>query len=173
VDEEDPATEIYVPLVHYADERLLAGGHRVRQSGEAESINESVDEEARHRSGKGSPGGSTINLETVPVLPAIDMTASTSSSGSTELTVGGPELPLRILAEKGKVLVDVDVKVSGGRWTVEGQVLRWWYDVPGPGEPDREYTIEIRRRGGVIDVKTAGEPGWIESVCPSGPCSIM
>ncbi|KAJ7856630.1 hypothetical protein B0H14DRAFT_2352702, partial [Mycena olivaceomarginata] len=33
-----PASEIFVPLVHYADERLLADGHRSRQSAESASI---------------------------------------------------------------------------------------------------------------------------------------
>ncbi|KAJ6551568.1 glycoside hydrolase family 5 protein [Mycena capillaripes] len=170
VDEEDPATEIFVPLVHYADERLLAGRHRERQS-DSESI-ASLDDEPRRAGGKGSPGASTINLETVsPPIP-IDMTASTSSSGSGTTEVAG--LDLRVDAEKGKELVDVDVSVSAGRWEVEGQVLRWWYDAPAPDEPEREYTIEIRRRGGVIDTKIAAlESGWAESICPTGSCNIM
>jgi len=176
-DEELPASEIYVPLVHFANERLLAGGHRGRQNADSASIS-SLEEPltARHR-GKGSPGASTINLEAVSMPPIVDMTASTSSSGSgsTEVAVplGGADMYKGgNLLIGGKELMDVDVQVSGGRWSVEGQVLRWWYDVPGPAEPEREYTIVIRRRGGVIDVKSsqsaaAVEPGW----CPA--CTIM
>ncbi|KAJ7489488.1 glycoside hydrolase family 5 protein [Mycena latifolia] len=176
VNEDDPASEIFVPLVHYADERLLVGGHRVRQSAEAESIS-SLDEapsrqHTRTASGKASTNASTINLETVPVLhaenKAQDMTASTSSAST---DVASPDL--RVLAEKGKELVDVDVSVSAGRWAVEGQVLRWWYDVPAPGQPDREYTLEIRRRGGAIEVKAALEPGWLEGLCPTESCIVM
>ncbi|KAF8218331.1 hypothetical protein K438DRAFT_1747512 [Mycena galopus ATCC 62051] len=94
---------------------------------------------------KGSPGGSTINLEVVPP----DMTASTSGAtqvGLAHLLIDEKTTTLLI---DGKDLVDVgvDVQVSGGRWRVEGQVLRWWYDVPAAGEPEREYTIEIRRAG--------------------------
>ncbi|KAJ7658939.1 glycoside hydrolase family 5 protein [Mycena rosella] len=171
VDEDDPASEVFVPLVHYADERLLAGGHRLRQSAEAESI-ASVDER-RHASGKASTNASTINLETLPPHDdegAQDMTASTSSA-STATEAAGADL--RVVAEKGKELIDVDVSVSAGRWAVEGQVLRWWYDVPAAGEPDREYTLEIRRRGGVIDVKAALEPGWLEGLCPTEGCNVM
>ncbi|KAJ7653334.1 glycoside hydrolase family 5 protein [Mycena polygramma] len=167
VEEEDPATEIYVPLVHYADPRLLAGRQMGRQSGETESI-ASVDETSTARaSGKASPtNASAIHLETVP--SPIDMAASTSSSsGSTQVAA---ELDLRIGADKGKELVDVEVTVSAGRWEVEGQVLRWWYDVPSPGQPEREYTIELRRRGGVI---APLESGCGESVCPTGSCNIM
>ncbi|KAJ6591361.1 glycoside hydrolase family 5 protein [Mycena sp. CBHHK59/15] len=151
VDEESPATEIFVPLVHYADEQLLVGGpHQQRESHESVSSLEELTPHTRSGSGKASvfppsTNASTINLETVPELH--DMTVSTSSSTSTE--VASPDL--RILAEKGKDLVNLDVSVSTGRWAVDGQVLRWWYDVPDVGEPDREYTIEIRRRGGVIN----------------------
>ncbi|KAF7377751.1 Glycoside hydrolase family 5 protein [Mycena sanguinolenta] len=132
----------------------------------------------RRRAGKGSPGASTINLEAVP--PIMDMTASTSSSasGSTQVTTfplgkGGN------LLVAGKDLVDVDVQVSAGRWSIEGQVLRWWYDVPAAGEPEREYTIEIRRRDGVIKAGAkrshsqslqsvaTKDSGW----CPT--CTIM
>ncbi|KAF7368981.1 Glycoside hydrolase family 5 protein [Mycena venus] len=193
-DEEPPGSEIYVPLVHYADERLLAGGHAARQSAESASIS-SMDEEGPLTTRlKGSLGGaSTINLEDVSVPPRIppivDMTASTSSNGSGSTEVAAPSLlPLPLgddtfgksgtllIGGNGKELLDVDVHVSGGRWRVEGQVLRWWYDVPAAGEPAREYTIEIRRRGGPIDSKShphshssgaARESGW----CPT--CTVM
>ncbi|KAH9032900.1 glycoside hydrolase [Lactarius pseudohatsudake] len=38
---------------------------------------------------------------------------------------------------------------------LDGSTLRWWYPVPRPGEPDREYTIVVARRGGRIGL--AGE----------------
>ncbi|KAF8218350.1 glycoside hydrolase family 5 protein [Mycena galopus ATCC 62051] len=170
-DGEEPATEIYVPLVHYADERLLAGGLRARQSADSASTASLEDDSplTAAQGRKGSPGASTINLEAVPP----EMTASTSSSNSGATQVG-PAHPL--INEKvtnlidGNDLVDVDVQVSGGRWRVDGQVLRWWYDVPTAGEPEREYTIEIRRRGGVIRTRMAQaavEPEW----CPA--CTVM
>ncbi|KAJ7716358.1 glycoside hydrolase family 5 protein [Mycena olivaceomarginata] len=168
-DAEPPASEIFVPLVHYADERLLADGHRSRQSAESASIS-SLEERPLTARRKGSPNASTINLGTVP--STVDMTASTSSSsGSATIDVTLPPKTGNLLIG-GKDLVDVDVQVSAGRWSVEGQVLRWWYDVPSAGEPERLYTIEIRRRGGVIDTKfqsasAAVEPGW----CPA--CTIM
>lgn len=45
------------------------------------------------------------------------------------------------------------VFVSAGRWELDGTTLRWWYPVPRPGEPDREYSIVIARRGGRIVTK--------------------
>ncbi|KAJ6567607.1 glycoside hydrolase family 5 protein [Mycena vulgaris] len=167
--EADPASEVFVPLVHYAEERLLAGGHRARQSAEAESISslEEAGPQRQHSAGKASTNASTINLEVLPVLhedPPDAMTASTSSA-STGTDVAPADL--RVAAEKGAELVDVEVVVSAGRWAVEGQVLRWWYDVPASGEPDREYTLEIRRRGGAID------SGWLEGLCPSESCIVM
>ncbi|KAJ7714468.1 glycoside hydrolase family 5 protein [Mycena maculata] len=164
VEEEDPASEVFVPLVHYADARLLPS------PSDAESF-ASLDEDRSHRrsaSGKASTNASTLNLESMPVLHGEPdtMTASTSS-GSTGTHVG---VDLRVGAEKGRELVDVDVQVSAGRWEIEGQVLRWWYDVPGSGEPEREYTMEIRRRAGPIEAKAAG---WMEGLCPTEGCIVM
>ncbi|KAJ7220414.1 glycoside hydrolase family 5 protein [Mycena rebaudengoi] len=166
VDEAEPASEIFVPLVHYANPQILLGGRRSNES------TSSLEELQHTRSGSAkasvlvpSSNTSTINLESVPVLH--DMTASTSS---TSTDVACPDL--RVLAEKGKDLVDLDVSVSTGRWAVEGQVLRWWYDVPRTGEPDREYTIEIRRRGGVI-ASSAVESRWRNGLCPPESCNIM
>ncbi|KAF7311465.1 Glyco-hydro-5-C domain-containing protein [Mycena kentingensis (nom. inval.)] len=131
IDEDDPATEIFVPLVHYADGRLL------RDSSDTRSV---VSLEEELPTGKASTNASTVNL--VGLHSPQDMTASTSSA-STE--VASPDL--RVTADKGRELVDVDVIVSTGRWAVEGQTLRWWYDGPSAGEPDRQYTIDIQRRG--------------------------
>ncbi|KAJ7621092.1 glycoside hydrolase family 5 protein [Roridomyces roridus] len=108
VDDDDPASEIFVPLVHYADSRLL--------SSDTDSI---------------------ISMDAL---------------NTADLRVRGD-------------LVDVDVQVSAGRWAIEGQALRWWYDVPAA---ECEYTIEIRRRAGPI--RTADEPWWS---CPPEGCIIM
>ncbi|KAF7311611.1 Glycoside hydrolase family 5 protein [Mycena kentingensis (nom. inval.)] len=159
IDEDDPATEIFVPLVHYADGRLL------RDSSDTRSV---VSLEEELPTGKASTNASTVNL--VGLHSPQDMTASTSSA-STE--VASPDL--RVTADKGRELVDVDVVVSTGRWAVEGQTLRWWYDVPSAGEPDRQYTIDIRRRGGVIKTADFGQAGqrWVDTLCPPEGCNIM
>lgn len=85
---EELATEIYVPLVHYATDTVLA-----RARGEQ-------DEKL------------------------------------------GPWLAL-------------SVRVSEGRWRMEGQTLKWWYPVPADGESEREYTITITRAGGAIGAAEA------------------
>ncbi|KAJ7471327.1 glycoside hydrolase family 5 protein [Mycena galericulata] len=151
VAEEDPATEVFVPLVHYADSRLLAG------SSDVESL-ASIDEVDRgHRrsvSGKASTNASTLNLEILPVhghahtadAGQDSMTASTSSA-STGTDVG---LDLRVVAEKGRELVDVDVQVSAGRWAVEGQ----------------RYVVAR----GPLELKAAG---WSDALCPPEECIVM
>lgn len=72
----------------------------------------------------------------------------------------------------------LDVKVSAGRWEVDGQRLRWWYPVPAEGEPDAEYEIEIRRTGGAIKSAKSGlKAHWLqqvcEQVCCGDSCTIM
>ena len=57
-------------------------------------------------------------------------------------------------------LVDIEVQVSHGHWSVCGQTLKWWYDVPVSAsssaglEDVKKYTIEIRRPGGSLRIAT-------------------
>ena len=140
---EELATEIYVPLVHYAHSSLV----RTQEKGGDE------EEEQNPPSQFASANVSAVNLVTMPpsILSDSSKTATTSSSSDTEL-------------------VDIDVTVSTGRWSVQGQTLKWWYDVPSDEEPDREYTIEIRRQGGVIRQFESKEKGWCDE---DGACPIM
>jgi hypothetical protein len=67
------------------------------------------------------------------------------------------------------------VFVSAGRWELDGTTLRWWYPVPGPGEPDREYSIVVARRGGRIVTKEDLEHQSLwERLCRrASDCCIM
>ncbi|KAJ7198786.1 glycoside hydrolase family 5 protein [Mycena pura] len=161
VDEDDPASEIFVPLIHYAHSRLL------RQSADTQSITTLDDDLPPLQSGKASTNASTVNLTGIPMQATHDMTASTSSA-STEFS----GLDMRVTAEKDRELIDVEVSVSTGRWAVQGQTLFWWYDVPAIGEPEREYTLEIRRRGGVIETATSGQE-CKDTLCPTESCNLM
>lgn len=69
-------------------------------------------------------------------------------------------------------VVNVEVRMNGGRWAVEGQKMKWWYDVPEEGEPERVYEIEIRRGGGAIRVRS-GERSWFEELCAEWCCCLM
>ncbi len=77
---------------------------------------------------------------------------------------------------------DVEVKVSHGKTSVKGQTLRWWYDVPkgaeiakeGRGQVmdqygiptlEREYTIEIKRKGGALPRTQVSKKSWLSSLC--------
>jgi len=67
------------------------------------------------------------------------------------------------------------VFVSAGRWELDGTMLRWWYPVPQAGEPDREYTIVIARRGGRIVTKQerSHQGFWERLYRSAGDCCIM
>lgn len=83
--------------------------------------------------------------------------------------------PLRLFSDDPHPLA-LDVDISAGRWTLEGQTLKWWYPVPSSGEA-REYTITVRRAGGAI--KTADEKAsacslWgMLSSCFGWCCTVM
>jgi len=67
------------------------------------------------------------------------------------------------------------VFASAGRWELDGTTLKWWYPVPKPGEPDREYTIVVARRGGrILTKQERSHQGLWERLCRSaGDCCIM
>lgn len=119
------ATEIFVPLVHYASQGLVA--RFLQQEGNGEEY------ESQFSDAIGNPA---------------PISASTSSVST-------------LVAQSS---VDVDVQVSNGRWDVEGQTLKWWYDVPV--ESEVEYTISITRPNGPI--KADVPPGsCCEQFCPT------
>ncbi|KAF7972267.1 hypothetical protein HWV62_18594 [Athelia sp. TMB] len=142
---EEKATEIYVPLVHFADAKYLPKPDASnRSSGEQTAKDEEVVSTP-----DASRNVSTINLSTM--LPHEPL------SGTVPATV-----------------LDILVQVSAGRWEVEGQTLKWWYPVPKASEGDVEYTISIQRNGGVIKTAGAlPEEGWLDTLCPAEGCCVM
>jgi len=114
--QDDPsyeATEIYIPLVHYAHQGLLTSPD------DPESV---AVRGWRGRASAYVPDAATSSTTLVAVPSSSDEPC----------------------------LLDIDVRVSGGKWSVSGQVLKWWYPVPEGDEGEREYTISVRRMGGAI-----------------------
>ena len=113
------ATEIFVPLVHYASREVL------RRS-RVDSMSEPPSEYRDSRS------STPVNNAPLRKPSSLDLSASWRAHSA-------PGTPLALA-----------VKVSHGRWAVDGQTLKWWYPVPAPGEPEQTYTITISRAGGAI-----------------------
>ncbi|KAI4525739.1 glycoside hydrolase family 5 protein [Schizophyllum commune Loenen D] len=203
-EEEEVATEIFLPLVHYAAPRWVeasrAGGYpadsrnastvighgqsaknSAEQEQERDQIPEpqsavttvapslpeiktvsSLDIQRPESTNQSSPAAPTLVPTSLQPsgksTPTLSKRSSRSSLSANELTA--------LLGEDG--LIDVDIVVSEGRWAVEGQTLRWWYDVPADGE--KELTIEVRRKVGPIKVKATGEAQaagwWWQALCP-------
>ncbi|CCM04560.1 uncharacterized protein FIBRA_06741 [Fibroporia radiculosa] len=126
VEPQELPTEIFVPIVHYAADKLLT---RFAEEQQCETPSTLTPDELFFKQ------------------PNVDMPRE------------DPFAPSLLRAASVKLLeslpLALNVTVSGGRWAVDGQTLRWWYPVPAPGEPEREYTITIKRDGGAI--KTAEE----------------
>jgi len=78
------------------------------------------------------------------------------------------------IPEDAEDLLDVVVQVSQGSWIVRGQILQWRYDVPRDGDLERELSIKVWRRGGIINAqaKDEGLASWAERLCRR-LCCIM
>jgi hypothetical protein len=64
----------------------------------------------------------------------------------------------------------LDVTASKGKWETQGQTLRWYYPTPKTGEAT--YTIEIRRKGGVIPERLAKPMSWMDMIPQPTGCVI-
>ncbi|KAH9969237.1 hypothetical protein BJV74DRAFT_879887 [Russula compacta] len=138
-----PATEIFLPIVHFAADRTVG----------------SLLDKSRYRQ----------DLSTTDV--DIDEEPVRSRSSETLRGVSVSPYPPQTLRDG----LAAAVFVSAGRWELDGTTLRWWYPVPRPGEPDREYSIVIARRGGRIVTKEEKEHQSLwERLCRGvSDCCIM
>ncbi|KAJ3766431.1 glycoside hydrolase family 5 protein [Lentinula raphanica] len=157
IDERDPATEIYVPLVHYAHPRLLSSLSSFSSQEDGQRFSRTDEDTLNGSEGRVASTSSEISTSTTPTL----MNATLGWYGVTEQ----PDV------------LDVEVTVSTGKWSIQGQTLKWWYEVPKNGEVDREYTIEIRRAGGAIKTQDSTTcESWFEQLCPDlcpQACRVM
>jgi hypothetical protein len=183
-EEEDLATEIYIPLVHYAHSKILesswmAGGKSNHWSEEDTQLG------ARSRVESNVTLHHAISSSTSTATLAPPLIGLDSKSKSDAKHQHGQHCKiLNQSMESTPDLVDIQVEVSGGRWSVCGQTLKWWYDVPlssgldKDGEEDvKKYTIEIKRRGGALRIADNGGAGrgCCEEMCElgDGRCLIM
>ncbi|WVW79906.1 hypothetical protein I302_101876 [Kwoniella bestiolae CBS 10118] len=143
------ATEIFVPYVHYAstlgvDDISLAGGDNSRLSSRNSSRVDLINGDDQNQDKKN--GTSTVRS----VNPSVR---------------GKDEINLEL---------DIDVKITHGRFELNGQKLTWYYDVPCKqnGDVEQKYEIQIKRNGGALrkDVGYVQQGSWFD-VCPSG-CTI-
>jgi len=138
-----PATEIFLPIVHFAADRTVGA----------------LLDKSRYKQDLPTPD---VDVDEEPVH---------SRSSETLRGVAHSPYPPRSLLNG----LAVAVFVSAGRWELDGTTLRWWYPVPRPGEPDREYSIVVARRGGrIITKEEYKHQSFWERLCRgASDCSIM
>lgn len=73
-------------------------------------------------------------------------------------------------ATSSQLELALEVSASAGHWETHGQYLRWYYPTPKSGQST--YTIEIRRKGGVIPERLAKPMSWLEMIPQPTGCVI-
>jgi len=177
-DEEGLATEIYIPLVHYAHPKILedswmAGGGRSKNRSEGDTLSALTRRRGASNataasdpaiSSSSSPSTSASTLTSPPTDPSTTNPTHNTNTNHNPKYHHHHHKIINQSMDSTSDLVDIQVEVSGGKWSVRGQTLKWWYEVP-PGspsksqlgggdeeEPVKKYTIEIKRRGGPIHI---------------------
>jgi len=199
-EEEGLATEIYIPLVHYAHPKVLesswlAGGKSKKWSDEDVQL---IAKRVASNTTLCSGDDSSLSTPTL-TSPLLDSKLNHAKSKS-KSDLKHPRITTESM-ESTPDLVDIQVKVSDGHWSVCGQTLKWWYDASsGPSgssssssslgsgglEEDlssekrdgddvvKKYTIEIRRRDGPLRMANIGNVGaggaGIGRECCEGIC---
>jgi hypothetical protein len=136
VEQEHP-TEIFVPLLHFATNEVVKRAFGVPLS-----------KDARHKSAlSGPPSTNTLPLaaaavavaSSVPLMVDNSTVALPMEGDAVRASESTQQADAATLAAVGQLLdgeismdnaLDLDVKVSAGHWSVEGQVLKWWYPIP-------------------------------------------
>lgn len=130
----DPSlpTEIYVPLVHYA-EFPASISEQVREQMRASKQEQTQGE-------NGTSDGTSDGQYVATQRGAVDQEAT---------VVDDEEQPTTV---DETLLLSLDVNVSAGTWVADGktQRLKWWYPRPAPGQPPITHKIEIKRSPGPI-----------------------
>jgi hypothetical protein len=133
IDQEE-ATEIFVPLLHFAKDDVVKRAFGVPVAPSSSRRRQIVSD--------GPPTPGTVPLPAAFPLPNDASTISLSmdsTKGGSDPTIGistargSRETSLEREEEAGMGMedaLDLEVLVNAGRWTVEGQVLKWWYPIP-------------------------------------------
>ncbi|KAL5636355.1 hypothetical protein ACGC1H_004988 [Rhizoctonia solani] len=209
-DEEELSTEVYIPLVHYAADSAFDGESLPDCGDAAMSPKVQTEEPPRYRDdddatvvahvrqdSKSSADSAvpvkrrratTVTLRRnradttntlIPILPIPSSEPAATSPTTLPIPLAAQSIMGTLVESE---MLALDVEVSEGKWELDGQVLRWWYDVPGEGEPDKELTLKVRRRGGPIkgvmrgfgtvsDTTVRARRFW-DVLCPNGGCVI-
>ncbi|CAO1630031.1 unnamed protein product [Parajaminaea phylloscopi] len=116
-------TEIFVPLVHYAQDASLA----------ALMV--------------GSGASSASACQRVSAVPRAAKEATSDTKTRSPMDTWGSEL----IEDENLPPLSVDVTCSSGTWSTHGQVLKWWPEVgDGAAAGRSRQEIVIRRLGGPI-----------------------
>lgn len=159
-DTKEEATQIYLPLVHFASDAVLTGSKAKRNSEKRAS--------ASVKAAAAAIGDGMVTPGLYGLEAAHDSPSDSGADADNDAPKGVKKTFFESVEERVDLL-DVEVKVSEGRWEIRGQTLYWWYTKDGAegsegsasagGGEGEEVNIEVKRRGGAIRVQRGG---WVD-----------
>ncbi|KAG9001566.1 hypothetical protein FRB94_004657 [Tulasnella sp. JGI-2019a] len=174
---EEVTTEIFVPLVHFASDPW-AKDYDVHTLGDSVPGGWPPEESDAYGEEVAQQGGVAPESNNSFLASSLTLGRSRSSTGLESPYT--PTIPTEAYS--------IGVELSEGSWRLDSQkqTLYWKYQIPAPGEPAVERTIQIWREGGVIKsvadgtvtqnvdkqrIDAAAAGMW--DCCPSDGCTIM
>jgi len=126
IDQEE-ATEIFVPLLHFAKDDIVKRAFGIPVSPSRLPGSDAAP----------TPGAVPLLNDASTVSLSMDSTKAQAFDQAIELSAasgsGSRETNLRGQEEVDMQVddaLDLEVAINAGRWDVEGQVLKWWYPIP-------------------------------------------
>ncbi|WWC87645.1 uncharacterized protein L201_002535 [Kwoniella dendrophila CBS 6074] len=158
ISSEEIATEIYVPYIHYASDLGLGKSNSDLDNSKVGEF----DQQTRF---------SSRNISRVDLINDEDLRLQEQQKGNKK----GNDPSIRTVNTSSSDInleLDIDVKVSHGRYEIRGQNLIWYYNVPSQENVEEKYEIQIKRNNGSLrrDLGYVQQGSWFD-VCPSA-CTI-
>lgn len=174
--EQSVPTEIFIPLLHFAKNDVVRKAFGIPTSTASNSANGpqtgplNSEPTAQQSSVPLLDDNSMVSLSVDPSKLSLNALEMSSEIGASTSRLGGANASRVETEFSMETALDLEVSVNGGRWELEGQVLKWWYPVPAhsPKSAASSSQAQLPRSKSTASIKAAtktptiGKDGKVE-----------